>query len=230
MWWQLPIYQMYTYINYGKFTNAPRVFMCNCKLLIYFCIQYKICDLQKYYLLLHIENLQLRLYTNAYMDFVSRLKRYIECKNLQNSQVADMAGIPRPTLSQLLTGRNKKVSNELIEKLHNTFPTLNVLWLLFGDGPMEVGGNIAFSEPQNEEESDLFSSQIPDNNATYDAIQSAQVITAETDQKNETRHLTSIQLGDGSNLLPERRVQSIMVFYSDNSFEVFEPARKSVND
>ncbi len=42
--------------------------------------------------------------------------------------------------------------------------------------------------------------------------------------------MTSIQLGDGSNLSPERRVQSIMVFYSDNSFEVFEPARKSVDD
>ena len=158
------------------------------------------------------------------MDFVSRLKRYIECKNLQNSQVADMAGIPRPTLSQLLTGRNKKVSNELIEKLHQAFPSLNVLWLLFGDGPMEVGGNIEFSEPENESESDIFSSQISENTNTYDTLQ------AETDQKNESRHMTSIQLGDGSNLSPERRVQSIMVFYSDNSFEVFEPARKSVDD
>lgn len=179
---------------------------------------------------MHIENLQLRLYTNAYMDFVSRLKRYIECKNLQNSQVADMAGIPRPTLSQLLTGRNKKVSNELIEKLHQAFPSLNVLWLLFGDGPMEVGGNIEFSEPQNEPESDLFSSQISENTAFYDTPQADKDNAAETDQKNESRHLTSIQLGDGSNLSPERRVQSIMVFYSDNSFEVFEPARKSVDD
>ena len=65
---------------------------------------------------------------------------------------------------------------------------------------------------------------------TYDTLQAGKDNAAETDQKNESRHMTSIQLGDGSNLSPERRVQSIMVFYSDNSFEVFEPARKSVDD
>ena len=70
------------------------------------------------------------------MDIVGRLKEYIEYLGMQNSQFADKAQIPRPTLSQILNGRNKKISNELIDKLHYAFPNLNIMWLLFGDGEM----------------------------------------------------------------------------------------------
>lgn len=161
------------------------------------------------------------------MDFVTRLKQYIEHKQLQNSQVADMAGIPRPTLSQLLTGRNKKVSNELIVKLHSAFPSLNVLWLLFGDGPMENGGNIATSTPQNSRENDLFTPQPADNNSTYDTASVVKDSSAEKEQKNDPRIWMTVAPSDVASSVPERRVKSIMVFYSDNSFEVFKPSPES---
>lgn len=83
------------------------------------------------------------------MDLVSRLKKYIDHTGLPVTQFADACSIPRPTMSQLLSGRNKKVSNELIAKLHDTFPDLNVLWLMFGQGTMLIGENIAATEPQN---------------------------------------------------------------------------------
>lgn len=75
------------------------------------------------------------------MDFVTRLRQFMTSLGLTNSQFADRADIARPTLSQILNGRNKKISNELIEKLHNVFPQLNILWLLFGDGPMLLDGS-----------------------------------------------------------------------------------------
>ena len=90
------------------------------------------------------------------MDIISRIKEYMEYTQLTSSQFADRAGIPRPTLSQLLNGRNKsnegakKISSDIIRKLHDAFPDLNVMWLLFGDGDMESGSNIEISEPQNE--------------------------------------------------------------------------------
>ena len=34
------------------------------------------------------------------------------------SQFADNCQIPRPTMSQILNGRNKKISDELISKIH----------------------------------------------------------------------------------------------------------------
>lgn len=77
-----------------------------------------------------------------YMDLVSRLNKYIAQNSLTASQVADRTGIPRPSLSQILSGRNRKISNEVIMRLHQSFPDLDMMWLLFGekssDGPSAV--------------------------------------------------------------------------------------------
>lgn len=52
------------------------------------------------------------------------------------TQFADACRIPRPTFSQLLSGRNKKVSDEIVKKIHEGYPDLSVMWLLFGEGRM----------------------------------------------------------------------------------------------
>lgn len=85
------------------------------------------------------------------MDLVNRLKFFLETHQIAISQFADTCGIPRPTLSQILSGRNKKISDELITKIHNAYPELSVLWLMFGEGEMETTTNIEISEPQNGE-------------------------------------------------------------------------------
>ena len=72
------------------------------------------------------------------MDIISRLKLFLEQNGISNSQFADTCEIPRPTLSQLLNGRNKKVSDEVISKIHIAYPALNIMWLMFGDGEMFV--------------------------------------------------------------------------------------------
>ncbi len=82
------------------------------------------------------------------MDITSRIKRFMEHEQLTNSQFADKCRIPRPTLSQILNGRNKKISDELIGKLHESFPHLSILWLMFGEGDMISAENIKTSEPQ----------------------------------------------------------------------------------
>lgn len=83
------------------------------------------------------------------MDIVSRLKKFINYIGIPVTQFADNCNIPRPTLSQLLNGRNKKVSDEFIGKIHDVYPDLSVLWLMFGEGSMLHNSNIKISEPQN---------------------------------------------------------------------------------
>ena len=73
------------------------------------------------------------------MDIVDRLKLFMSQLGMSSSQLADTASIPRPTLSQIITGRNKKISNEIFSKLHDAFPELNMMWLMFGDGQMTNG-------------------------------------------------------------------------------------------
>lgn len=83
------------------------------------------------------------------MDVVSRLKYFMDSSGLTISQFADTCNIPRPTMSQLINGRNKRISNEIFDKIHNGFPNLSILWLMFGEGQMLVNENIEISEPQN---------------------------------------------------------------------------------
>ncbi len=80
------------------------------------------------------------------MDIVERLIAYRNYTGYSNSQFADLANIPRPTLSQFLNGRNKRLSDDMTSKLHQAFPDLNILWLLFGEGDMLTDKNIEISE------------------------------------------------------------------------------------
>ena len=70
------------------------------------------------------------------MDIVSRIKLFLNEYQIANSQFADKCDIPRPTISQLLNGRNKKVSDEVISKIHTAYPNLSIMWLMFGEEPM----------------------------------------------------------------------------------------------
>lgn len=71
----------------------------------------------------------------------TRLKLFMDTSGLTSSQFADMCGIPRPSLSQILSGRNKKVSDLLIGQIHRAFPDLSITWLLFGEGKVRVSAN-----------------------------------------------------------------------------------------
>lgn len=95
------------------------------------------------------------------MDIVSRLRQFLEYRNIPVTQFADTCGIPRPTLSQLLNGRNKKVSDELIGKIHAAYPSLSVMWLMFGEGNMGGNGNTETSEPKNTAKTAFGYDQLP---------------------------------------------------------------------
>lgn len=78
------------------------------------------------------------------------------------SQFADNCGIPRPSMSQLLNGRNKRISDDVINKIHAAYPDLSILWLMFGEGEMTPAKNIEMSEPQNAESEEVIEGQPSD--------------------------------------------------------------------
>ncbi len=177
------------------------------------------------------------------MDIVDRLKIYIEHLGIASSQFADTASIPRPTLSQLLNGRNKKVSNEIISKIHEAFPALNVIWLLFGDGDMETSENIQISEAKNTPNKDASDSLFPDlkdfdsedrpkfsdteknsNNFYGSTCDTSDPKYKKTPNDTRPRDADITDMISGRVCDNNRKVQSIMIFYSDNSFETFFPS------
>lgn len=178
------------------------------------------------------------------MDIATRLRQFMTAKNIASSQFADSADIPRPTLSQLLNGRNKKISNELIAKIHEAFPSLNVLWLMFGEGQMEVNPNTRFSEPQIRPETTPSQAQEP----RYEAVLIAHAPEYHDKQprgnQNQEANSNPFAQQNPPRSNPERpisaeamqalnnagvrmgdtaRVQQIMVLYTDGRFETFRP-------
>lgn len=153
------------------------------------------------------------------MDIVSRIKTFLSQKGIAYSIFADKCDIPRPTLSQLLNGRNKKVSNEVLDKIHLAYPELSIMWLMFGEGEMmsEIGKNITNEQTSIFDESSEFEQDKPNENKNL--IESNSVAEALQALSN---NMVKKQEPDSCRN-NEKRIVNIMVFYSDNSFESFVP-------
>lgn len=175
------------------------------------------------------------------MDIVSRLKKFMDYQQIAISQFADTCGIPRPTISQILNGRNKKISDELIGKIHSAFPDLSIIWLMFGEGEMDSRSNIKISEPQNDKkltfsggqvlEQELFQSEqelFPDIADIYSENQQQENSAQEngpTIGKTPTNPQSNIIAEVISkNVETTKKITSIVVFYADNTFQTFVPS------
>lgn len=181
---------------------------------------------------------------NTIMDIVSRLKLFLQQNGIANSQFADTCEIPRPTLSQLLNGRNKKVSDEIITKIHRAYPSLNIMWLMFGDGNMLAGDQETqlsfFDNSGSSPSTDLSQNAAVVQNGSQSKSQQSIVfgegdaVTSDAPSAPAPTPLTAALQSLVNNVGKKntgavqqngaRKVVSIMVFYNDNSFENFLPA------
>ncbi|MGM9815700.1 MAG: helix-turn-helix domain-containing protein [Lepagella sp.] len=160
-----------------------------------------------------------------------RLKGFIESRGLTHSQFADKCSIPRPTLSQLMSGRNKKVSDLVVGQIHKAFPELSVLWLLFGEGDMI--DDVSNSTP-NVGEKSLFDDEIPElsgvsssntSRSNVSALNTPSSAVQNADYKRVDYELKISELQKQIDKLRAnpRKVSHITVYYDDSTFETFYP-------
>jgi len=166
---------------------------------------------------------------------------FLEQAGISNSQFADTCEIPRPTLSQLLNGRNKKVSDEVIGKIHRAYPSLNVMWLMFGDGEMFVSGAESM-QPLEEKVSlngngDQRHGEPAQRAISFDGDEqqngygpSPRSVQRVATPSTMTETIQNIMRSTAAGRMPQRgapsgdrRVVKMLVFYSDGRFEEFEP-------
>ena len=193
--------------------------------------------------------------TSDRSPIIERLCKFIAYSGLTNSQFADKAAIPRPSLSQMLHGRNKSLNNQVLEKLNDAFPELNISWLLFGQGDMLTVSNIKFSERQNSAKNDISSlqnteNQCVDNGATTnnsqpnlfqsvsnqpqnpensvfpdDSVQNRTVDPNSPLASSVNPAFADIISRAVSNQENSKKIASIIVLYTDNSFETYLPSK-----
>lgn len=170
-------------------------------------------------------------------NLATRLKLFMDSIRVPSTQFADMCEIARPSFSQLLSGRNQKVSDVLIKKIHAAYPDLSVMWLMFGEGPMLTANNKngifnSVSDDKIEEN--------PNDNLeklNNDTVKSAHSnVNGLTKEKNTSEDTLYQQLENNKKILElqlqiekmqknPRRVEQITVYYDDSTFETFVPKK-----
>lgn len=159
----------------------------------------------------------------------SRIKTVIGALGLSDSQFADRCSISRPTLSLLLAGKNKKISDVMLSQIHEAFPKVSILWLLFGEGEMFKNENSAPNSPTPSDEIPLFTDSSKENEEQLNLINVKQLEKIIQDVVNKTFETSQTNL---ENLVlkisqPEnlRKASKITVYYDDSTFETFTPEK-----
>lgn len=180
------------------------------------------------------------------MEIASRIKLFLDLHHIPVTQFADRCGIPRPSLSQLLSGRNKKVSDEVITKIHEAYPALSMMWLMFGEGEMECA-SVNASDQNNTQVQVATATDEPratriDFGMEFEKPHTGNGDAHQTDFSAANTLFPEEQLQDANandkkiafitnstENLPGKRVVSIVVYYDDKTFESFfpDPKRRS---
>lgn len=170
-------------------------------------------------------------------NFATRLKLFMDTINVQSSQFADSCEIPRPSFSQLLSGRNQKVSDVLVRKIHAAYPDLSIMWLMFGEGQMLVSNASTASETnnaigkttknpgENQESFNLSGERSEYSNVKGLNVADSAPHTAIYQQLEDNKKIMELQLQIEKLKKNPRRVTQINVYYDDSTFDTFVPMK-----
>lgn len=156
-----------------------------------------------------------------------RLKEIISTLGVTDSQFADRCSISRPTLSLLLSGKNKKISDVMLTQIHEAFPEISILWLLFGEGEKfkkeNKDENNLFSDNENQKFPHSYSdSEEQLNLVNVKQLESIiqEVINKSFKSSEENIENIVLKISQPEKL---RKANKITVYYDDSTFETFIP-------
>lgn len=134
-------------------------------------------------------------------DFISRLKIIQDYYSLTNSSIAEKMGVQASSITHLFSGRNNP-SLDFVLKLIETFPEVDFYWLVFGKGsfPRKLDDKKSNDNKiDKQSDSSLFKvKENIDDNSNFTIVNKANEIPTKKD------------------------VKKIILFFDDNSFEIFE--------
>ena len=66
-----------------------------------------------------------------------RFQKWLDSEDLSATQLSNNINVSRATISHILTGRNKP-SIDILDKILNKYPNINLNWLVSGIGSMSI--------------------------------------------------------------------------------------------
>lgn len=155
------------------------------------------------------------------MKFSKQLQKIMHHFGLSTTELADKILVPKATISHLISERNKP-SLEFIMKLHTTFPTLNLEWLIYEKEPFLVTEIYPKSIEKDQNETPALNeiSEVE----TVNEIENEDQIESQPEEiepKNISQNITE----NPKNILSfqSKEIDCIVIFYNDGSFKKYNP-------
>ena len=142
----------------------------------------------------------------------NRIKRFMDHKGISPSELADTIGVQRSNVTHVLHGRNMP-SFQFISKMLEQFPEINAKWLIMGSGNMLEDGET--------EQQELFAKSpepvVPPKETPVPEPLEVPFAFQDNTSNEKDAHVS-----------PERKtreIERIVVFYSDQTFKEYGPAK-----
>lgn len=136
-------------------------------------------------------------------EFAKRLEKLFEYYDLNASSFAEQIDVGRASISHLLSGRNKP-SLDFVMKVVQTFPEVELYWLLNGKGE--------FPKKNIEKNSErLLSSPTPPS-------------SLQTNNENVEKLTNQLKVAENITSVSSKSIKQIVLLYEDGTFETFNPA------
>lgn len=141
---------------------------------------------------------------------IDRIKELMEIEHLSSSQFADEINLQRSSLSHVLSGRNKP-SLDFVMKIKQRFTDINLEWIIFGNGEMNIQKPVLRSE--NTIHKEIKKEEIADQQLLNFESQSEQI------EITDVKHTASQSID--SSTLKSDKASKVIVFYKNGTFEEF---------
>jgi transcriptional regulator with XRE-family HTH domain len=134
--------------------------------------------------------------------------------------LAKEIGIQRATVSHVLNGRNNP-GYDFLHNLLTRFPKISAEWLMTGQGPMYKSSTV---DSINKNDSDLFSSpaHVPvekkQDSPTLPEKQKDLPLVEDRKKTVSDKQQTILPVAE-----PQKAIEKIVFFYSDNTFTIYNP-------
>lgn len=139
------------------------------------------------------------------MNLVDRFRYVMKVYNETPSSFADKIGVQRSSISHILSERNKP-SLDFIQKILEHYPKIDAQWLINGkQSPKET-------ELVNEEQGE----------STPTEIEETKIEESEKEVVENSNHNKQDERSEVLSVVG-KKIDRIVVFYTDNTFESFNP-------
>lgn len=155
------------------------------------------------------------------MKFSKQLQKIMHHFGLSTTELADKILVPKATISHLISERNKP-SLEFIMKLHTTFPTLNLEWLIYEKEPFLVTEIHQKTIEKDQNETDVLDEILE--------IETVNEIENENESENQKEEIEPKNINQNITENPKnilsfqsKEIDCIVIFYNDGSFKKYNP-------